>query len=118
MNNGGPGIDIGKIMGMMGGLGGLMGGMGGGGTMNDNNSMPNISPVPNIQTSTRPQNLNPSGPLPNKSPALNNDKELSGPKALGIETLLKSLGSDSMASETAGGSKKRGRRKKGNGMEL
>lgn len=117
------GIDISKIMGMMGGLGGLMGGMGGA-----NNNMPDISPAQNTQqqfvrpeTSARPEKLNKSsGPLPNRSPELKNDDgELTGPKALGIETLLKSLGSDSLASESAGGSKKRRTRKnKGIGMEL
>lgn len=116
------GIDISKIMGMMGGLGGLMGNMGG------NDSMPNISPSQNIQppqsrpeTSVRPDKLhNMNEPLPNKSPELNKEGELTGPKALGIETLLKSLGSDSLASESAGGSRKksRGRKNKGNGMSL
>ena len=112
----GGGIDIGKIMGMMGGLGGLMGGG------NNMQNMPDIAPAQNIpQTSARPEKLNNiSGPLPNKSPELHNDNgDLTGPKALGIETLLKSLGSDSLASESAGGSKKRRSRKnKGNGMEL
>jgi len=107
--NSNNGLDLGKMMNMMGNFGNLMG------NINPNNempSMPSMQPENNM-SSTKNINI----PVANKSPSLRkSEKELSGPDPQGLDTLLKSLGSDSAASETAGGSKKR--KNRGRGLDL
>ena len=97
-DNSNNGLDLGKMMNMMGNFGNLMG------NINPNNEVPSMPPIPQNFPTSKKINI----PLANKSPSLRkSEKELSGPDPQGLETLLKSLGSDSAASETAGGGKKK-----------
>ena len=107
--NNNNGLDLGKMMNMMGNFGNLMG------NINPNNEMPSMPTMPSQNNMPSTKNIN--IPVANKSPSLRkSEKELSGPDPQGLDTLLKSLGSDSAASETAGGSKKR--KNRGRGLNL
>lgn len=110
--NSNNGLDLGKMMNMMGNFGNLMG------NINPNNDMPSMPSMSSMQPENNmPSTKNINIPVANKSPSLRkSEKELSGPDPQGLDTLLKSLGSDSAASETAGGSKKR--KNRGRGLDL